>query len=99
MGTFTDILGVRYLGNYVDNQRHGEFVVRRPVKVEDDDMYKTHVSRRPEVPSRHRRDSCPSDEVSRRNLSEFGRDARDMLRAGKRSSTLWMNMMPTASSS
>ena len=32
---------MRYLGNYVDNQRHGEFVVRRPVKVEDDDMYKT----------------------------------------------------------
>ena len=93
MGTFTDILGVRYLGNYVDNQRHGEFVVRRPVKVEDDDMYKTHVSRRPAAPPLCCWDSCPSDEVSRPNLSEFGRDARDMRRAGKRSSTPSTNMM------
>lgn len=28
------------MGNYVDNQRHGEFVVRRPVKVDDDGMYR-----------------------------------------------------------
>ena len=68
LGTFTDILGVRYLGNYVDNQRHGEFVVGRPVKVDDDDMYKTRVSRRPVVFSLHSYDSCPSDEVSGPNL-------------------------------
>ena len=46
-------------------------------------MYTKARSRRfVEVPSL-RRDSCPSDEVVGWILSEFGRDAREMLRAGR----------------
>ena len=85
LGTFTDILGVRYLGNYVDNQRHGEFVVRRPVKVDDDDMYKTYVSRRPFVLSRRRRASWPSEKALGAILSEFGRDASNVDRIASKS--------------
>ena len=71
LGTFTDILGVRYLGNYVDNQRHGEFVVRRPVKVEDDDMYKTQEGAY-SASSRHRRASPPGEEAVRTESRDHG---------------------------
>ena len=71
LGTFTDILGVRYLGNYVDNQRHDEFVVRRPVKVEDDDMYKTQEGAY-SASSRHRRASPPGEEAVRTESRDPG---------------------------
>ncbi|KAH8044238.1 hypothetical protein JL722_14795 [Aureococcus anophagefferens] len=41
IGDFKDgqLEGSGFIGDYIENQRHGEFVVRRPVKVEDDGMY------------------------------------------------------------